>query len=103
MAFARDSGHSAGRDRGDVGLGRLGTTGKTPRSGRWGYDAGMKHRRRFDCARAPLAGLALLSVLAASGCYRRVVRAEGPGTQDVTTYEPNLKDNEEPIDLFGTD
>ena len=27
------------------------------------------------------------------GCYRHVVRAEGPGTADTPIYEPNLQDD----------
>jgi len=66
----------------------------------------MRHSRRLGRVRILPVALALLTVISViwlTGCYRRVIRAEGPGTQDVTTYEPNLKDGEEPIDLFGTD
>ena len=35
--------------------------------------------------------------LVMSGCYERVIRAEGMGTQNVTTHESNLKNDRIPI------
>jgi hypothetical protein len=53
-------------------------------------------------------GLALLSLAmtALGGCYERVVRAEGMGTDNITVYEANLREDRSPIDdmedaIFG--
>ncbi len=41
--------------------------------------------------------LATLSA-ASAGCYERVIRAEGPGSRTVDTYEPNSKGEPDLLD-----
>jgi hypothetical protein len=40
--------------------------------------------------------IGILSLLVLGGCYRHVVRAEGPGTETYKVYPPNLQDEEDP-------
>ena len=53
--------------------------------------------RQFCLTRFCLAGLLGVTTLALSGCYERVVRADGPGARGVTVYEPNLSNDPLPL------
>ncbi|MDX2115776.1 MAG: hypothetical protein SFZ24_09210 [Planctomycetota bacterium] len=59
----------------------------------------MKRTDRTVKLRQAALGLGLLTGLCAlgtfSGCYKRVVRTSGLGTQHTTVYEPNVLTDEE--------
>ena len=42
---------------------------------------------------AVLAGIAVLLLVPAGGCYQRIVRAEGLGARGVDVYEPSVRDD----------
>lgn len=50
-------------------------------------------RRYFVCVSRSITVVALLLACAASsGCYKRVVGVQGPGSDAIDVYEPNLKE-----------
>ncbi len=53
--------------------------------------------------RAAQFGSVLLGIVAfgaIAGCYHHVIRAEGPGEQDVDIYEPNVSAKPSALDQF---
>jgi hypothetical protein len=55
----------------------------------------MFTRSRFQCLTG--AAIVVIAVCMSSGCYTRVVGAEGVGADRYDIYEPNLKDPDDSV------